>query len=117
MWKFHNSYVDVFLTVPVSYPEQPGQLKVSIPTNFSTNIVVAKKPALEREGISLIDVIKEAKVYEKNFKENISFWLKEKSPSLVDVVNWVNNNLSVLGLDHAEFVEWLETIEVLRLAN
>lgn len=113
LWKNYGGHVDVFLTVPSTYPEEAGVLSVGVPTNFSTNIVVAKKPLLEKQGVSLVEVVREAKQYEKNMKENVSIWLSNRTPSLVEVVNWVNNHMGVLGMPSEEFVEWLDMVAVI----
>lgn len=107
LWTFRNSTADVFISIPVEYPEVVPLL--SIPTNFSTNLLVAKKALLEKENISLVEATQEAKAFEKNFKMNMEFWLTDKiGMDLVEIANFVNNNIERLGKSPEEFARLLK---------
>ena len=115
LWTFNNNAVDVFLVVPLAYPEEKA--KLSVAPNFSTNLVVAKKLALEsflaQRGKSVVSVVEEAKQAEKNVRANTDTWISKNTPSLVGVANWVASNLRSLVLSPAEYSSWTENMHKL----
>lgn len=115
LWTFNNNAVDVFLVVPLAYPEE--RAKLSVAPNFSTNLVVAKKLALEsflaQRGKSVVSVVEEAKQAEKNVRANTDTWISKNTPSLVGVANWVASNLRSLVLSPAEYSSWTENMHKL----
>ncbi|PVH15722.1 uncharacterized protein CXQ87_003568 [Candidozyma duobushaemuli] len=110
LWNFQNNHADIFLSIPIEYPDITPTL--SIPTNFSTNLLVAKKVGLDKTDKSLVEITQEAKAFEKNFKVNAESWIKsQESLPLVDIVNFVSNNIEVLGLPPQEYQRIVQLME------
>lgn len=112
LWTFNNKTVDIFLSVPSSYPEEVPKLNV-VP-NFSTNLVVAKKLALEahiaQSGMTMVSLVEEAKRAEKNVRTNVSAWLESHPLSLVGIANWICANLQWLVLLPSEYTAFVENM-------
>lgn len=105
LWAFDNKTVDVFLTVPMLYPDTPPRLGVA--SNFSTNLLTAKKLALLAQGVSLVDLVEEARFAEANFKANAAAWLDtHRLVPLTDALNWVANNLGMFVVERREYEAW-----------
>lgn len=114
LWTFENDSVDIFVSVLEAFPEVSP--KVNIATNFSNNLMVAKRTKLEALGLVLLTLVEEARGAEKNFRENISQWLEEqlkearKDPLFfVTLVNRISNNLEWFLQKKDDYREW-ETI-------
>lgn len=107
LWTLGNA-AEIFLTVPIDYPKTP--LKVNVPTNFSTNLLVAKKVAVQNSGESMVGITQEAKNFEKNLRANVATWLEGKTLPLVDVLVWILRNMSVLGLAPEKYEEWVRNL-------
>lgn len=113
LWTYNNTSVDVFLSVPILYPLAAA--KISVASNFSTNLLVAKKLALQEGGQSLVALVEEAKQAEKNLKANMAAWLDDNLlAELADTLNWLRNNLSEYVKDQAEHEQWLSSMETIR---
>lgn len=110
LWSFQNNKAEIILAIPMTYPEvQPN---ISIPTNFSTNLLVANKPAIEKAKASLIKITQEAKAFERNFKANTESWLSRNHPvTLLDALNFVSNNLSLLGSTPNQYTRTVELVD------
>lgn len=107
LWNFQNNHADIFLSIPIEYPDVTPTF--SIPTNFSTNLLVAKKVGLDKTDKSLVEITQEAKAFEKNFKVNVESWIKiQEGLPLVDAVNFVSNNIEVLGLPPKDYTGIVE---------
>lgn len=107
LWNFQNNHADIFLAIPIEYPDVVPSF--SIPTNFSTNLLVAKKVGLDKTDKSLVEITQEAKAFEKNFKMNVESWIKtQKGLPLVDAVNFVSNNIEVMGLPPKDYTGIVE---------
>lgn len=111
LWTLDNKTVDVFLTVPVDYAGEKSA--VSFASNFSTNLVVAKKALLETQNTPLPELVQTARVAENNFKVNANRWLTLQETSLVQSLNWVALNLTQLVRPVPEFDTWLLQMESL----
>lgn len=111
LWRFENELIDVFISIPANFPDVNP--KANIATNFSNNLMVAKRTKLEGQGFSLLRLVEEARVAEKNFRTNIQDWLDTQSLVtradplfLVTLINWIANNLQWILLSEADFVVW-----------
>lgn len=116
LWVFENQSVDIFVSVLEGFPEVSPTVKIA--TNFSNNLMVAKKSRLEARGLALLTLVEEARTAEKNFRVNVAQWLneqllKERSDLLylVTVVNWISNNLEWLLLSKDEYKEWENIVQ------
>lgn len=114
LWSLSKT-AEIFVTIPINYPE--SQLTVSVPPNFSTNLLVAKKVSIQNAGESMVEITQEAKTFEKNLRANVESWLAAKPLPLVDVLNWVANSLPVLGLEPTKYSEWNGMVEQLAKAQ
>lgn len=113
LWNFQNSTADIFLSIPIEYPDVSPSLY--FPTNFSTNLLVAKKVGLDKTDKSLVEITQEAKGFEKNFKVNAEAWIKEnENKSLVDIANFVSNNLETFGLPPSEYARIVELMSAVK---
>lgn len=106
LWTYGNRTVDIFVTVPNAYPEIP--VRAIVASNFSSNLLVAKKNALVNEGYNLIGLVEEARAAEKNFNKNVSRHAAENITSLVQHLNWMSNQLNVLVRSEKEYLEWVD---------
>lgn len=112
LWTCNNSTVDIFISVPISYPDAGP--KVTLPSNFSTNLLVAKKAQLQDCGKSMVELVEEAKRAEKNLRANVETKIDNAGVELVGLLNWIANNLSVLVLERAQFGEWRANISAMQ---
>lgn len=111
LWTFENDAVDVLLSIPEDFPE--NNPTVSIATNFSNNLMTAKRIKLEAQDLSLLGLVEEARGAEKNFRVDVSEYLKKQTFStrsaplfFVSLINWVTNNLEWLLKPREEYVGW-----------
>lgn len=111
LWTTDNETVDIFVSVPVAYPDVPPEVKIT--SNFSTNLLVAKKQALQDCGKSLVQLVEEAKSGEKNLRANVASKIKTLQFDLIELLNWISNNLSVLVLNEADFAQWKANLQLL----
>ncbi|KAF8004482.1 hypothetical protein HF325_001930 [Metschnikowia pulcherrima] len=112
LWTHGNNKVDVFVTIPNSYPETP--VRVMIASNFSSNLLVAKKNALVNEGHDLISLVDESRAAEKNFNKNVNVKSNEKISSLVQHLNCISNQLHLLVCPSDQFSESVTQLISLR---
>lgn len=111
LWRFENNSVDVFVSIPGEFPE--SDVKVNVATNFSNNMMVAKRTKLEAAGYSLLKVVEEARTAEKNFRANMAEWLeqvpvknKEGPLFFVTLINWMANNMQWLLQPKNDYMNW-----------
>lgn len=112
LWTINNENVDIFITVPMEYPRAPPRVTMS--TNFSTNLLVAKKKMLQDCGKTMVELVEEAKKAEKNLRTNVDNKINGQGVGLVSLLNWISNNLSLLVLDTELFGQWRENVRVIR---
>lgn len=112
LWTINNENVDIFITVPMEYPRAPPRVTMS--TNFSTNLLVAKKKMLQDCGKTMVELVEEAKKAEKNLRTNVDNKINGQGVGLVSLLNWISNNLSSLVLDTELFGQWRENVRVIR---
>lgn len=109
LWTLSDS-IDLFLVVPAAYPEVKP--RVSTASNFSNNLMVAKKKSLENE--SLVDVVQEYKRAEANFAANATLCIND-SASLLQLLNNISNNLGALTMDKPAFAKWSQMMKELKV--
>ncbi|GEQ71961.1 hypothetical protein JCM33374_g5647 [Metschnikowia sp. JCM 33374] len=105
LWTFSNNKVDIFVTIPNAYPEVP--IRAIVASNFSSNLLVAKKNVLVSEGYNLITLVEEARTAEKNFNKNASQCASENITGLVQHLNGLSNQLSMLVRSEKDYREWI----------
>lgn len=111
LWTTANDSIDVFISIPIEYPQVVP--KVTIPANFSTNLLVAKKPVLQDCGKTLVELVEEAKKGEKHLRANLEARIDDKDLDLVGLVNWMSNNVSELVLEPTSFTQWRKNMSEL----
>lgn len=94
VWTRHGSF-DLFLHVPSDYPDTPAT--VSIPNNFTSNLIVKYKEQLEELPALLMRAVNETRKFEKTLvaAANAKQW---KHPSLVYLVNYIANHYHELAV-------------------
>lgn len=112
LWKLNNHKLDIFISIPINYPH--SKLILSLPNNFSTNLVLKHKNTIEEGKVNqtiatlnqsdLIETINETKKFEKNMVENFSNTNFEDD-NLVHIINWIANNVEWLGKFEAKQYE------------
>ncbi|OBA18985.1 hypothetical protein METBIDRAFT_33613 [Metschnikowia bicuspidata var. bicuspidata NRRL YB-4993] len=112
LWAYRNHMVDVFVTVPSSYPETP--IRAIIASNFSSNLLVAKKNALVSEGHDLIDLVGAARVAEKHFNRNVNDTARTNITGLVQHLNWISNHLNLLVSSEGLYKEYVAQMRSLK---
>lgn len=112
LWTITNDSIDVFISIPIEYPQAVP--KVTMPTNFSTNLLVAKKSVLQDCGTTLVELVEEAKKAEKHLRANVEAKIDDKDMDFVGLVNWISNNVSELVLEPKLFTQWREDMSELR---
>lgn len=107
LWTYRNSSIDIFITVPAGFPQQTA--RVMIASNFNTNRMVAKKSALEAADFGTpLELMSRARLAESYFAKNVALWSTGKDLSLLNYLNWIANNLSVLVAAPPVFQQWCE---------
>lgn len=102
LWQLAHK-LEILLFVPIDYPST--RISVSIPNNYSSNILLNNKDQLESGTEKMLQYINETKRFEKNLISNINA-TEFKYQSLVHIVNWVVNNIEHLGTSPDLFSNW-----------
>lgn len=106
------SLLDLLVQVPANYPEEPA--RVSVLPNFSTNLYVARKLAVEAAGLTATAVVAEAKQAEKRLLMHVAQHQAHSQLLLVELMCWVANTVLPLASDHYD--DWEAGMKFLREA-
>lgn len=109
LWTTDNDAVDIFLAIPAAYPDVSPEVKIT--PNFSTNLLVAKKQQLQDCGKNMVQLVEEAKLGEKNLRTNVAEKIENLDFNLIELLNWISNNLTKVALGPKEFAEWRENVK------
>lgn len=104
------SLLDLLVQVPANYPQEPA--RVSVLPNFSTNLYVARKLAVEAAGLTATAAVAEAKQAEKRLLAHVTQHQAQTQLLLVELMCWVANSVQPLASDH--YGEWQAGMKVLR---
>lgn len=111
LWTIRNNSVDIFISIPIEFPQAPP--KVTMPTNFSTNLLVANKQALLDSGETMVELVEEAKRAQGHLQTNVRAKIDGKIIDLVGLLNWISNAVSELVLEPKNFNQWREIMSEL----
>ncbi|ODV77188.1 uncharacterized protein CANTADRAFT_27114 [Suhomyces tanzawaensis NRRL Y-17324] len=112
LWKLNNS-VDIMMSVPHNYPQ--ANIGVSVPNNFNTNLILKYKKS-EGDQQLLLETARHYKQLEKNLAANVASFVAE-SPSLVQRLNWMVNNLARFCAPASEFQKWVQSANTIQVSE